>query len=62
MPDHYFREIFPYVQPESPPVQLKAILSTPITSYMGGEANSHLTTASFQVVGESNKIYPMHLL
>ena len=43
-------EVFPYIQPEPPLVQLEAIPSSPIASYMGEESNTHLTTTSFQVL------------
>jgi len=50
-PDHSLREqLFPNVQPESPLVQLEAIPSSPVTIYMGVEANPQLTTTSLQVV------------
>jgi len=39
-------------------MQLEAISSGPITSYFGEETNTCLTTASFQVVVESDKVYP----
>ena len=39
-------EIFPGIHPESSLVQLEAILPSPITSYAGEEADSHLATAS----------------
>ena len=38
--------------------QLEAILSHPITTYMGAEANPHLTTTSLQVVIGSNEVSP----
>jgi len=38
---------FPNIQPESPLAQLEAIPSSPIASYVGEEAEPHLTTASF---------------
>ena len=38
--------------------QLEAIASCPITSYLGEAANTCLTTTSFQVVIESNKVSP----
>ena len=41
-------------------MQLEAISCYPITSYLGEEINTLLTTASFQVVVESNKV-PPHL-
>ena len=46
------------MQPESPLAQLQVIPSSPIASYTGEEADSHLTTVSLQVVVESNKITP----
>ena len=55
--DYSFRsEIFPNIQPEPPLAQLETILSSPITSYMGEEADPHLTIISFQVVVESSKV------
>ncbi|KAK4823572.1 hypothetical protein QYF61_003576 [Mycteria americana] len=51
-------EIFPNIQPEPPLVQLEAISSCPIASYLGEETNTHLSTTSFQVVTESNKVSP----
>ena len=39
-------------------MQLEDTLSHPIASYMGEEADPHLTTTSFQVAVESNKITP----
>ena len=41
---------FSNVQPESPLAQLEAILSSPIASYVGQEADTHLSTTSFQAV------------
>ena len=50
-PDHSVgEEEFPNIQPESPLVQLEAIPSHPIDSYVGEEADLHLTTVSFQAV------------
>jgi len=43
-------------------MQLEAIASGPITSYLGEETNTCLTTASFQVVVGSNKVPPQPLL
>ena len=63
MPDHPFREVvFPNVQPVSPLVQLEAIPSSPIASYMREEANTQLTTTSLQKVVESSKDSPQHPL
>ena len=39
-------------------MQFEAIASRPIASYSGEETNTCLTTASFQVVVESNKVPP----
>ena len=45
VPDHSFREKkFHSIQTESPLVQLKAIISSLIASYVGEEAKPHLTT------------------
>ena len=57
--DHSFGELFPNVQPESPLAQLQAIPSSPIHSYMGEEADTYLTTASLQVVVDSEKVSPL---
>ena len=59
MPDHSFsEEIFPNIQTKPPPMQLEAIASHPITSYLGEETNTCLTTTSSYVVVESKKIPP----
>jgi len=39
-------------------MQLEAIASCPIASYLGEETNTCLTTASFQAAVESNKVSP----
>jgi len=39
-------------------MQLEAISSHPVTSYLGEETNIHLTMTAFQVVVESNKVSP----
>ena len=39
-------------------MQLEAISSCPIGSYLGEETNTHLTTTSFQVVVETDKVSP----
>ena len=58
-PDHSIRKaVFPNIQPESPVVQLEAVLSSPISSSMREEADPQLTTVSLQVVIESNKVSP----
>jgi len=60
-PDHPpGEELFPNIQPESPMMQLEAIISNPITSYMGEEANPHLTTTSLHVIlsiWQSKRLY-----
>ena len=59
VPGHPFRQVeFPNVQPESSLAQLEAIPSSPITSHPREEAGPQLTTASLQVVMESNKVSP----
>jgi len=59
MPDHSFsKEIFPNIQSKPPLTQLEAIASRPITSYLGEETNTRLTTTSFQAVVENNKVSP----
>ena len=56
-PDHSSGEkFFPKVQPESALAQLEAIPCRHITSYMGEEADSHLTTTFLQVVVESLQV------
>jgi len=57
MPDHSFsKEIFLNIQTKPPPMQLEAIASRPITSHLGEETNICLTTTSFQVAVDSNKV------
>ena len=59
MPDHSFsKESFPNIQSKPPLKQLEAISSHPVTSYLGEETKTHLTTASFQVAVESDKVSP----
>ena len=57
--DHSFsEESFPNIQFKPPLMQLEAIYSCPITSYLQEETDPHLTSTSFHVVVESNKISP----
>jgi len=59
VPEHPFREaVSPNVQPEPSLAQLEAIPSSPITGYVREEADPQLTTASLQVVRESNDVSP----
>ncbi|KAK4824899.1 hypothetical protein QYF61_021414 [Mycteria americana] len=51
-------EIFPNIQSKPPLAQLEAISSRPITCYLGEETDPHLSTASFQVAVESDKVSP----
>ncbi|KAK4828309.1 hypothetical protein QYF61_025321 [Mycteria americana] len=51
-------EKFPNIQSKPPLAQLEAISSCPITCYLGEETDPHLSTTSFQVVEESNKVSP----
>ena len=63
MPDHSFsKEIFPNIQSEPPLMKLEAVASHPIASYLREETNTCLTTTSFQVVVESDKVPPQPLL
>ncbi|KAK4831037.1 hypothetical protein QYF61_014969, partial [Mycteria americana] len=54
----FSEEKFPNIQSKPPLVQLEAISSCPITCYLGEETDPHLSTTSFQVVVESNKVSP----
>ncbi|KAK4817962.1 hypothetical protein QYF61_003482 [Mycteria americana] len=54
----FSEEKFPNIQSKPPLAQLEAISSHPIASYLGEETNTHLSTTSFQVVVESNKVSP----
>ncbi|KAK4822886.1 hypothetical protein QYF61_021105 [Mycteria americana] len=54
----FSEEIFPNIQSKPPLAQLEAISSCPITCYLGEDTDPHLTTTSFQVVVESNKVSP----
>lgn len=44
----FSEEILPDTQPEPPLVQIEAISSHLVTCYLGDEADTHLTTTSFQ--------------
>ncbi|KAK4825372.1 hypothetical protein QYF61_027125 [Mycteria americana] len=52
----FSEEKFPNIQSKPPLEQLEAISSCPITCYLGEETDPHLSTTSFQVVVESNKV------
>ncbi|KAK4807092.1 hypothetical protein QYF61_018433 [Mycteria americana] len=54
----FSEEKFPNIQSKPPLAQLEAISSCPITCYLGEETDPHLSTASFQVVVESDKVSP----
>ncbi|KAK4812334.1 hypothetical protein QYF61_017111 [Mycteria americana] len=54
----FSEEIFPNTQSKPPLAQLEAISSHPMACYLGEEANTHLSTTSFQVVVESGKVSP----
>ncbi|KAK4806947.1 hypothetical protein QYF61_027314 [Mycteria americana] len=59
MLDNPFGEVkFPNIQSKPPLAQLEAISSRPISCYLGEETDPHLSTTSFQVVVESNKVSP----
>ena len=53
-----FEEIFPNIQSKPPLMQREAVSSHSITSNLGEETNTHLSTASFQVVVENDKVSP----
>ncbi|KAK4811014.1 hypothetical protein QYF61_015718 [Mycteria americana] len=54
----FSEEKFPNIQSKPPLAQLEAISSCPITCYLEEETDPHLSTTSFQVVVESNKVSP----
>ncbi|KAK4829570.1 hypothetical protein QYF61_005239 [Mycteria americana] len=59
MLDNPFSKVkFPNIQSKPPLVQLEAISSRPIACYLGEETDPHLSTNSFQVVVESDKVSP----
>ena len=59
MPDHCsWEEIFPNIQPEPPLAQFEAIPSSPLTRYVGKEADPHLATISLQRVVEIDEVFP----
>ena len=58
MPDQLGDEIVPNIHSKPPLVQLKAVPSCPITCYLGRETDTHITTTSFQVVVERDKVSP----
>jgi len=63
MPDHSFsKEIFPNIQSKPLLMQLEAIASHLIASYLGEQTNTCLTITSFQVAVESDKVSPQPLL
>ena len=62
MPNNPFsKEVLPNIQPKTPLAQLKPIPPRPVTSLVGEQANPHLTTASFNVLIES-EVSPEFLL
>jgi len=59
MTDHSCsKEIFPKIQFKFPLMQLEATASRPTASYLGEVTNTCLTTTSFQVAVESDKVSP----
>jgi len=59
MSDHSFsKESFPNIQSKPPLMQLEAISSRPIASYVGEETNTYLTTTFFQAVVEGDEVSP----
>lgn len=55
---HPFREeiVLPNVQPKSPLVQCKTMFSRPVAGCLGGEADPHLATPSFQGIAQSDNV------
>ena len=59
MPDNPFsEEIFPDIRSKPSLAHLEAVFSYPVTSFLGEEIDTHLTTISFEMVVESNKVSP----
>ncbi|XP_053940070.1 uncharacterized protein LOC128854090 [Cuculus canorus] len=56
--DPFCEKFFPDVQSDPPLAQLEAIPPCPVPCHLGEEASIHLSTTSFQVVVESNKVSP----
>jgi len=54
----FSEEIFSNIQSKPPLMQLEAISSLPIASYMGEKTNACLITTAFQAVMESDKVSP----
>ena len=52
---------FPNILPRLALAQLESIISRPIASYLGKEANTYLSATSFQVVVERDKVCPVSL-
>ena len=50
------QNFFPNIQLETPLMPLEAILSHPISSYVGEKANLHLASNSSQAAVESDKV------
>ena len=50
------KEIFLNIQPKPPQVQLEAVSSCSATCCLRKEIDTHLATASFQAVVESDKV------
>jgi len=56
------KEVLPSIQSKHTLTQLQDTASHPITAYLGEETNTCLTTTSFQVVAERNKVALQPLL
>lgn len=54
----FSEEFFSAIQSKSPLAQFEAISSDLVACYLGEETNARLATTSFQVVVESEKLYP----
>ncbi|GAB0204449.1 hypothetical protein GRJ2_002910500 [Grus japonensis] len=54
----FCEEIFPDIPSKLPLVQLETVSSHPLACYLGEETNTHVTTTSFRVVAENEKVSP----
>ena len=52
------KKFFPNIQSEPPLMQLEAIASCPVGSFLGEETNTLLITTTFHVIVENNKVSP----
>ena len=53
-----FCKVFPDIQPQLTLAQLKAISPRPVTWQQWEETSPALAVSTFQILGESNKVFP----